>query len=95
VLTIETSPSSQVPSASAPAVFTGSPPPRSVRTPILRGFAAALYRLGRRYEAGLGTSNNPNEAQRCYYKAAKLGNLAARQRLNDVDPQNRRDDELD
>jgi hypothetical protein len=59
--------------------------PPQIRSPILRGFAAALYRLGRRYESGLGAGNNPVEAQRCYGKAAKLGNLAAQRRLRDPD----------
>jgi hypothetical protein len=51
------------------------------RSPILRGFASALYRLGRRYEARLGAANNQAEAQRCYYKAAKLGDHLAMNRL--------------
>lgn len=57
-------------------------PPIAVRTPILRGFASALYRLGRRYEGGLGSRYNPAEAERCYFKAAKLGNPAALARLH-------------
>lgn len=55
--------------------------PEPIRSPILRGFATALYRLGARYERGLGASYNSDEAQRCYFKAAKLGNSAAIARL--------------
>jgi TPR repeat protein len=51
------------------------------RSMILAGYANALYRLGWRYEAGLGTSRNSVEALRCYHKSAKLGNLAALARL--------------
>lgn len=40
-----------------------------------------MYRLGRRYEAGLGAWHNKAEAHRCYLKAAKLGNSSAIQRL--------------
>jgi TPR repeat protein len=40
-----------------------------------------MYRLGWRYETGLGSSHNPQEALRCYFKAAKLGNLDALTRL--------------
>ncbi len=54
-----------------------------VRSSILRGFAAALYRLGQRYESGLGAASNLSEAHRCYCKAAKLGNQAAQEKLND------------
>ena len=48
---------------------------------ILVGYANAMYRLGWRYETGLGTGRNVEEAIRCYFKAAKLGNPAALARL--------------
>jgi TPR repeat protein len=52
---------------------------------IVMGYARALFRLGRRYENGLGASRNPNEAHRCYYKAARLGDADARARLTPTD----------
>jgi TPR repeat protein len=48
---------------------------------ILLGYANAMYRLGYRYETGLGNNRNPDEAVRCYFKSAKLGNAAALARL--------------
>jgi TPR repeat protein len=48
---------------------------------ILRGYGNALYKLGRRYEIGSGTPKNQAEAERCYRKAARLGNLVAFARL--------------
>lgn len=48
---------------------------------MLTGYANAMYNLGRRYEAGLGTGKNPREAARCYFKAARLGNFWALARL--------------
>lgn len=47
---------------------------------MLRGYANALYNLGRRYEVSLA-QRNPREAIRCYFKAARLGNLMAYARL--------------
>lgn len=44
---------------------------------ILRGYGAALYLLGWRYE----THRNPDEALRCYLKASRLGDPSARARL--------------
>ena len=44
---------------------------------MVRGYAKALYFLGRRYETGLGSWNNPDEAYRCFMKAARLGSPAA------------------
>jgi TPR repeat protein len=46
---------------------------------VVRGYGAALYRLGWRYERG--SSRNVNEAVRCYRKSARLGNSAAANRL--------------
>jgi hypothetical protein len=54
------------------------------RSPLLRGFATALYRLGRRYEGSLGARHHPGEAERCYFKAAKLGNPAAIARIGNT-----------
>jgi uncharacterized Zn finger protein (UPF0148 family) len=48
---------------------------------MLLGYANAMFRLGYRYETGLGNNRNPDEAIRCYFKAAKLGNAAALARL--------------
>ena len=45
---------------------------------IVEGYAKALYRLGRRYEAA---ARNRPEAVRCYKKSAWLGNLMAFARL--------------
>jgi hypothetical protein len=52
-----------------------------VHSLMLLGYANAMYRLGWRYETGLGNGRNPQEALRCYFKAAKLGNIAALSRL--------------
>ncbi len=51
------------------------------RTPILRGYARALFRLGWHYENARGAQRNNTEALRCYDKAARLGNTSARSRL--------------
>ena len=48
---------------------------------ILIGYGNAMFNLGRRYEAGQGTARNTDEAIRCYFKAAKLGNHNALARL--------------
>ncbi len=52
-----------------------------VHSLMLLGYANAMYRLGWRYETGLGGGHQPQEALRCYFKAAKLGNIAALTRL--------------
>jgi hypothetical protein len=52
---------------------------------LILGYANAMFRLGWRYENGDGTCRNDQEAVRCYFKAAKLGNASARARLT---PQN-------
>ena len=59
------------------------PSPKGRRSPMVQGFARAMYLLGRRYERALGAQHNPTEAQRCYDKAAKLGNSAAIERLGE------------
>jgi TPR repeat protein len=56
-----------------------APSPES-SSQIVRGYASALYKLGRRYEVAAGT-RNPREAIRCYLKAARLGNMMAFARL--------------
>src|SRR5947209_5043439 len=48
---------------------------------MLMGYANAMYNLGCRYEMGRGTARNADEAIRCYFKAAKLGNPYALARL--------------
>ena len=48
---------------------------------MLAGYANAMFRLGWRYETGHGTPRNTDEAIRCYFKAAKLGNANALARL--------------
>jgi TPR repeat protein len=48
---------------------------------LILGYANAMFRLGWRYEKGLGASGNAEEAVRCYFKAAKLGNAPALARL--------------
>lgn len=48
---------------------------------MLVGYSNAMYNLGRRYETGLGAARNPGEAARCYFKAARLGNVWALARL--------------
>lgn len=51
------------------------------RSPILRGYAKALFRLGWHYESARGAQRNRAEALRCYDKAARLGNTSAQSRL--------------
>jgi len=63
----------------------GPVPPMVAPTPesssaILRGYANAMYNLGRRYEVA-AANRNPREAIRCYLKAARLGNVMAFARL--------------
>jgi len=44
---------------------------------ILLAYAKALFNLGWRYESALGSRRNLREAERCYCKAARLGDVAA------------------
>jgi len=44
---------------------------------ILLAYAKALFNLGWRYESALGSRRNLREAGRCYWKAARLGDVAA------------------
>ena len=50
-------------------------------TDIVAGYGEALYRLGLRYEAGVGWKHHPGEAVRCFAKAARLGNAKALEHL--------------
>ena len=63
------------------AAASDMPSPEDCHSLILLGYANAMYRLGWRYEIGNGTARNAEEAVRCYFKAAKLGNAAALARL--------------
>ena len=54
-----------------------------VHSLMLLGYANAMLQLGARYERGLGVARNNDEAERCYTKSAKLGNVYARARLGD------------
>lgn len=51
---------------------------------MLLGYANAMLQLGWRYEHGSGVARNPSEAERCYTKSAKLGNIYARSRVGDA-----------
>lgn len=48
---------------------------------ILLAYAKALFNLGNRYETAVGSRRNLEEAARCYWKAARLGDAAARERV--------------
>jgi TPR repeat protein len=68
--------------------FQPLPPPlpgETRRSLIVIGYARALFRLGSRYESGLGASRNTDEAHRCFSKAARLGDAEARARLTPPD----------
>jgi TPR repeat protein len=54
-----------------------------VHSLTLLGYANALLDLGWRYEHGAGVARNTSEAERCYAKSARLGNVYARARLVD------------
>ena len=51
---------------------------------ILLAYARALFNLGCRYERAVGSRRNLDEAARCYWKAARLGDAAA---ASQFDPQ--------
>ena len=53
------------------------PPPA-----ILLAYARALFNLGCRYERAVGSRRNLEEAARCYWKAARLGDAAAAGRFD-------------
>src|SRR5947208_10754038 len=57
----------------------------NVHSLTLLGYANALLELGWRYEHGAGVARNPSEAERCYAKSARLGNVYARAWLADKD----------
>ncbi len=50
---------------------------------VLLGYANAMLQLGWRYEHGRGVERNAAEAERCYAKSSKLGNIYARAKLAD------------
>jgi hypothetical protein len=54
----------------------------NVHSLILLGYANALLKLGWRYEHGQGVLRNKEEADRCYQKSAKLGNVFARAKIS-------------
>jgi hypothetical protein len=52
------------------------------RTSMLLAYAKSMFGLGWRYEHAVGSRRNFNEAARCYWKAARLGNPSALSRFN-------------
>ena len=58
-------------------------PPAELPPPlILLAYARAMFNLGCRYETAVGSQRNMQEATRCYWKAARLGDAAARERYD-------------
>jgi hypothetical protein len=53
----------------------------SAHSLMLQAYSNAMYRLGWRYESAAGGHRNADEAIRCYFKAARLGNADALARL--------------
>ena len=68
-----------LPASVAPPVSLPSPP-------FLLTYGRALFNLGWRYETAVGSRRNPNEALRCYGKAARLGDALAIRRLTPSGP---------
>jgi TPR repeat protein len=66
-----------LPPTQSPSPCEAFPPPL-----ILVAYARALFALGWRYETAVGSRRNPEEAARCYGKAARLGDAAALHRLH-------------
>lgn len=67
---------------SVPAPPAPSPVADSYQPPlILLAYAKAMFNLGCRYETAIGSRRNLQEAARCYWKAARLGDPAAAGRL--------------
>ena len=66
-----------------PVAATGLAPPALPFDPprILLAYARALFNLGWRYETAVGSRRNLEEAARCYWKAARLGDAGARLRF--------------
>ena len=54
----------------------------SRQTLMLIAYGRALFNLGWRYEHAPAWRRNPDEAARCYGKAARLGDTAAVERLS-------------
>jgi len=66
---------------SAEPVSAPPPLPQLFASPlILLAYGRALFNLGWRYETAIGSRRNVEEAARCYWKAARLGDAAARER---------------
>ena len=71
------------PQGDAAAAIASPPADEPFQTPlILLAYARALFNLGNRYETAIGSRRNLDEAARCYWKAARLGDAAARQRVD-------------
>lgn len=65
-----------------PAATSVAPPALPFDPPqILLAYARALFNLGWRYETAVGSRRNLEEAARCYWKAARLGDAGARLRF--------------
>lgn len=52
------------------------------RSSMLIAYAKSMFGLGWRYEHAVGSRRNLSEAARCYWKAARLGNGSAAERLS-------------
>ena len=72
--------SGHTPPPDAPAVPNGFGAAGSLSGMVV-GYANAMFKLGWRYESGNGAARNPDEATRCYFKSAKLGNPDAAAKL--------------
>lgn len=71
-----------VPQNSGADTISSPPATEPFRPPaILLAYARALFNLGNRYETAVGSRRNLQEAARCYWKAARLGDGAARERV--------------
>ena len=71
---------SPLPAAADTAPRVSNTPQLFAQPLILLAYANALFNLGCRYETAIGSRRNLEEAARCYEKAARLGNVAARER---------------
>ena len=55
--------------------------PFAGRSEVLLAYGKSMFNLGWRYEHAIGARRNLNEAARCYWKAARLGDPSAVGRL--------------
>lgn len=73
----------------SPGTFLGEANPsrftHGVHTAVISGYASAMNQLGQKYERGLGVQKNDQEAERCFFKAARLGNEDARTKMTHPD----------